>query len=147
MTRLTTSYVGLLLFFIVALWFVLRQGAELRAPEDLSGFWETSDPIAAVPDRNRINSLHIDQSGRHIELSRDNSLPMKYVLRRQTLTPLEGGQLVTMELAGDQGQLVVQGRAESDAFAFRFGGETTAVINMRRVSHPDTHSTPTATRH
>lgn len=96
MSRATSVYILMLAIFGSGLWAVITLGTVLlRAPHDLSGRWELR-PRGAPANAKPSHVLHIDQSGRFLQVTIDGrTYPMKLIADEPGAMPGQRRILIT----------------------------------------------------
>ncbi len=111
MSRASTVYVAMFAALVLGLWGILRAGAGLRAPHDISGNWEIEQPVRDDADAELGADegadgvpgeiLSVEQSGRYFRLRFDDGAPIDLKLAEETaVTGEPGGGSTRVRLTG-----------------------------------------------
>lgn len=121
MSRGTAVYFVMLVVCVGGLWLILRAGAGLAAPTDLSGVWAVGGEDASVP-RDLGGVLHIEQSGRYFRLKFERGLQLDLELLSETRPDGVAGDGLALKWEGGPWSLSANGTNAAGPLIFRLTG-------------------------
>lgn len=136
------SFLYVLTFAVLAagLWAVLRAGAKLKAPADISGYWEVDrqgpQPLGVG------EGLQIEQSGRHFRLHLEAGRTLDLKLIEEAIVEEGADQRIRVQLGSDQYWVGAEGSLAKNVLHITLRGRSERSFTAHRTRYGDGRPVP-----
>jgi hypothetical protein len=131
MNRAAVVYIVTLIACAAGLWLILRAGASLRAPLDLSGTWGVGGEDPNVPQVLG-DKLEIEQSGRFVRLNFSRGMRVDLKLVGKFAPDAVSGRRLDMLFEGPRWKLSAFGAGTTGPLIFRLTGPEKHIFTATR---------------
>jgi len=131
MSRATLVYILMLAAGAGGLWFILRAGAGLAAPTNLSGAWAVGGEDASI-SRDLGGTVFIEQSGRYFRLKFEQGLQIDLELVSETRPDPTTRDGLELKFEGRPWSLTALGPSETGPLIFRLNGPADHTFTVSR---------------
>ena len=121
LNRASSAYLCIFAVFFLGIWVIIEVGsAYLTAPRDLSGKWQLeADPATEPSDAPPLDAFTIDQSGKYLRLTLENSSNID-VIMTQTANAPGGANWQSLSLEGQGWHVTGSGPESGNELDFKF---------------------------
>lgn len=131
MSRATLVYIVMLVGGAGGLWLIVRAGAGLVAPTDLSGAWAVGGEDPSI-FRYLGPTVFIEQSGRYVRLTFERGLRIDLKMIGETRPDPSAGAKLELRMAGGPWSLTALGTGPAGPLIFRLTGPAAHTFTVSR---------------